>query len=63
MKNEQIQHQIEETQSLSEKVINTQLDREDRELDRYSQLNVSKMQTGFSHFREKIKKGHKSDWY
>lgn len=63
MKNEQIQHQIEETQSLSEKVINTQLDQEDKELDRYSRQNIGKMQTGFCNFREKIKKGHKSDWY
>ena len=63
MKNEQIQQQIEETQSFSEKVINTQLDREDGELDRYSQYDVGKMQTGFCNFREKIKKGNKSDWY
>lgn len=62
MKNEQIQHQIEETQSSSEKVINTQLDQENWELGRYSQKNVGKMRTGFCNFREKIKKGHKSDW-
>lgn len=53
MKNEQIQHHIEETQSLSETAFNTQLEQEDMEPNRYSKQNVGKMQTGFSHFQGK----------
>jgi hypothetical protein len=63
MKNKQLQQQIEETQSFSQKVNNEQFDLEDRELERYTQHKLGKMQIGFNHFKEKIKKAYKNDWY
>ncbi|OAH96165.1 hypothetical protein [Methylomonas methanica] len=59
MKHKQTTRQTEETRSMTEDVINIQLDPEDIEGDGYLPPNVRKMQTGFGDFRENIKKGHK----